>query len=67
MAIVALQFPASRDAVHVTDMLPHSFNIGRFKSGKNNSTTIKHIHNEPAKLIDSYNVAFDNKDWYNFL
>ena len=49
------------------DMLPHSFDIGRFKSGKNNSTTIKHIHNESAKLIDSYNVAFDNKDWYNFL
>ena len=47
------------------DTLPHTFNIGVFKCSKSNSTTIKHIYDESANLIDSYDIAFDANDWWN--
>ena len=47
------------------DALPHTFNIGMFKSIKN-SATIKHIYNEPANIIEGCNVAFDTNDCWNF-
>ena len=48
------------------DALPHTSNIDRFKSFKNNSTTFKHIYNESAKIIEGCNVAFDTSDCCNF-
>ena len=36
---------------------PHAFNIGVFKYGKSDSTTIKHIYNESDNLNDSCDVA----------
>ena len=47
---------------HLTALL----DIDVFKSGKKTSTTRKHIHNESANLIDSWNVAFNTNDWWNF-
>ena len=41
------------------DALPHTFDIGVFKSVKRNSATIKHIYNESANIIEGCNVAFD--------
>ena len=48
------------------NMLPHTFNIGMYKSSKN-FTRIKHIYNESTNLTDSCNVAFDTSDLWNFL
>ena len=48
------------------DALPDTFDIGVFKSLQNNSTTIKHIYNESANIIEGYNLAFDNNDCWNF-
>ena len=45
------------------DAPAHTFHIGMVKSGKKNSTTIKHIHNEFVNLSDSCNAAFDTDDW----
>ena len=36
------------------DPLLQTFDIGMFKWGKSNSTTIKHIYNESADFIESY-------------
>ena len=44
--------------------LPHTFNIGVFKSSKKNSTAIIHIYNEFANLIHSCKVASDTNDWW---
>ena len=44
------------------DTLPHTFDIGVFKTAKKNSTTIKHIHNKSANIIEGCNVAFDTND-----
>ena len=41
------------------------FNIGVFKYGKGNSTTIKHIYNESENLNESCDVAFDCNNWGN--
>ena len=46
-------------------VLPHAFNIGMFKYGKSNSTTIKHIYNESENLNESCDVAFDSNNWWN--
>ena len=43
------------------DALLHTFDIGVFKSAKN-STTIKHIHNQSANMIEGFDVAFDTND-----
>ena len=40
------------------EALPHAFNIGVFKCGKSNPTTIKHIYNESENLNESCDVAF---------
>ena len=48
------------------DAIPHTFNIGEFKSVKNDSTAIKHIYNEPANIIEGFNVAFYASDCWNF-
>ena len=45
--------------------LLHTFRVGMFKYNKTNSTTIKHICNECANLIECYDVAFDTNDWWN--
>ena len=44
------------------DVLPDTFNIDGFKSIKNNSSTIKHIYIESAKIIEGCNVAFHIND-----
>ena len=44
------------------EVLPHAFNIGVFKYGKSNSTTIKHIYNESENLNESCGVAFDSNN-----
>ena len=41
------------------DVLPHTFNIGVFKSIKKNPDTLQHIYNESANIIEGCNVAFD--------
>ena len=43
------------------DVLPHTFNMDVFKCIKNNYTSIKHIYNEYANLIDSWGVVIS--DW----
>ena len=45
------------------DMLHQTFNISKLKCGENNSTTIKHIYNKSASLIDSCDVVFVTNDW----
>ena len=54
MGIVTAQYPSS-----------HTCNIDVFKTIKRNSTTIVHIHNESANLIDNCDVAFDINNWWN--
>ena len=44
------------------DALPHTFDIGVFETIKTNSTTIKHIDNESANIIEGCNVDFDTID-----
>ena len=46
------------------DVLPHTFNIGVFRSVKNNSATIKHIYNEYGNIIKGCNVAFGASDFH---
>ena len=46
--------------------VPRTFDISVLNSGKNNSTTIKHIYNESANLIGSCTDAFNTNDLYNF-
>ena len=40
-------------------------NIDGFKSVKVNSTTIKHVYNESAKITEGCNVAFHTNDYWN--
>ena len=40
------------------EALSHAFDIGVFKYGKSNPTTIKHIYNESHNLNESCDVAF---------
>ena len=47
------------------EALPHAFNIGVFRYGKSNPTTIKHIYNESENLNESCDVAFDNNNRWN--
>ena len=47
------------------EALPHAFDIGVFKCGKSNPTTIKHIYNEAEILNESCDVAFDSNNWWN--
>ena len=47
------------------DAPPETFDIGEFKSIKKNSTTITHIYNESANIIESCNIAFDTNDCWN--
>ena len=49
----------AREALH------HACNIGVFKYGKSNPTTIKHIDNESKTLNESRDVAFDSNNWWN--
>ena len=44
------------------EALPHAFNIGVFKYGKSNPSTIKHIYNE-SNLNEICDAAFDSDDW----
>ena len=44
------------------EALPHVFNIGLFKYGKSNSTTIKHIHNESEHFDESCDIALDGNN-----
>ena len=44
------------------DALPHTFDIGVFKCGKIDFTTIKHINHKSGNLIDSCNGIFDSND-----
>ena len=46
------------------EALPHAFDIGVFKYGKSNHTTIKHIYSESENLNESCDVAFDSNDWW---
>ena len=48
------------------DALPHTFNIGVFKSIKKNSTTTKLIYDKSANIVEGYNIAFDTHDCGNF-
>ena len=48
------------------DVIPHTFNIGMFKSFENKSTTIKNVFDESANIIEGCNVAFDTFDCWNF-
>ena len=43
---------ARRCLAEKLDPLPHTFNIGVFKSVENNFTTIKHIYNESGQIIE---------------
>ena len=45
--------------------LPHAFNIGVFKYGKSNPTTIEHIYNESENLNETCDVDFDSNNWLN--
>ena len=67
----------SRDAPWQQELLPHNahrqetlyshtFNIGVFKSVKNDSNTIKHIYNDSGNIIEGCNVAFDASGCFNF-
>ena len=47
------------------EALPHIFDIGVFKYGKSNHTTIKNIYNESENLNGSCDVAFDSNNWWN--
>ena len=51
---------------YACDVLPLTFNISVFKSSENNSTTVKHIYNESANIIEGCQVAFDTIDCWNF-
>ena len=44
------------------DALPHTFDMGVFRTVKKNSTTIKYISNQWANIIEGCNVAFDTND-----
>ena len=57
--IVASQCPSRRCA---RDVLPHTFDIGVFKTVKNYSITIKHIYNSSANITECINVAFDTNN-----
>ena len=46
------------------DALPHAFNIGVFKYGKNNRTTIQHIYNKFEILNESCDVGLDSNNWW---
>ena len=48
---------------YAREALPHAFNIGVFKYGKSNSTTIKHIYNESENFNESCDVAFNSNNW----
>ena len=48
------------------DVLPHTFNIGVFKSIKKDPDTLQHIYNESANIIEGCNVAFDTNACWNF-
>ena len=39
------------------DALPHTFDIGVFKTIKNNSTMIKHIYNQSENIIEGHKVS----------
>ena len=39
--------------------------IGMFKYGKNNTTIIKLIYNEPENWIVSCDIGFDTSNWWN--
>ena len=43
----------------------HTFNIGALWFVETNSTTIKHIYNESANIIEGCNVPFDTKNCWN--
>ena len=47
------------------EALPHVFNIGVFKYGKRNPTTIKQIYNESENFNGSCDVAFDSNNRWN--
>ena len=47
------------------EVLPHAFDIGVFKYGRSNHTTIKHIYNGSENLHGSCDVAFDSNNWWN--
>ena len=47
------------------EALSHAFNIGVFKYGKSNPTTIKHIDSESENFSESCDVAFDSNYWWN--
>ena len=49
----------------IGDVLPHTFNIGVFKSIENISTTIKHILMN-LQIFQGCNVAFDASACCNF-
>ena len=48
------------------DAPPQTINIGTFKFVEKSSTTIKHIYNESANIIEGCNVAFDTNGCCNF-
>ena len=47
------------------EALPHAFDIGVFKYGRSNHTTIKQSCNESENLNGSCDVAFDSNNWWN--
>ena len=47
--------------------LPHTFDIGVFRSIRNNSPTIKHTYNESANIFEDCHIAVDTNDCRNFL
>ena len=51
----------------IVAVLPHAFNQwSKCLNPSKNSTTIKHINNESANIIEGCNVAFDINDCWNF-
>ena len=47
------------------ETLTHAVNIGMFRYGKSNPTTIKHIYNEFENLNESCDFALDSNDWWS--
>ena len=47
------------------DALPHTFNIGEFKSTEKNSALIEYISNECENIIEGCYVAFYTNDCWN--
>ena len=47
------------------EALPRAFNIGVYKYGKSDTTTIKPIYNESDILNEGCDVAFDSNNWWN--